>query len=316
MLDVQKIREAEMRIKSKIKTTELRKSILFDDVDLYLKLECTQLTNSFKIRGALSKMTTLTDGEKALGVMTVSSGNHGAAVSYASKILGIEKADVIVPKVTPQSKIDNIKSYGANVLVMGRDYDEAHKLGEDYKRQHNMTYIDAYYEDEAVYAGQGTIGLEILETMPDVEMIIVPVGGGGMITGIATAAKAINPDIQVIGLQTSACPAMIKAIEDNVFYDEYPIDDSICDALVGGIGKRAFDMKESTIDLMIEVKESEIFDAAKQVILTENIVAEPSSCLFAAAIRNNKELFKGKKCVAVISGGNIDSEILKAIRKS
>jgi len=314
MLDVQKIREANKRIESIITKTELKKSILFDDVDLYLKLECTQLTNSFKIRGALSKMTTLTEEEKALGVMTVSSGNHGAAVSYASKLLGIEKADVIVPKVTPQSKIDNIKSYGANVLVMGSNYDEAHKLGENYKNEHNMTYIDAYYEDEAIYAGQGTIGLEILEAMPDVDIILVPVGGGGMITGIATAAKAIKPEVKVVGLQTSACPAMIKAIEDNVFYDEYPIDDSICDALVGGIGKRAFDMRDSTIDLMIEVKESEIFDAAKQVILTDNIIAEPSSCLFAAAISNNKELFKGKKCVAVISGGNIDSGILKAIK--
>lgn len=315
MLNLQKIKEARERIVNNIKETELKKSVLFDDVELYLKLECTQLTNSFKIRGALSKMTTLTDKEKELGVMTVSSGNHGAAVSYASNLLGIKKANIIVPKVTPESKIENIKSYGANVLIMGKDYDEAHKLGEEYRTENSMTYIDAYYEDEAVYAGQGTIGLEIIESMADVDIILVPVGGGGLITGIATAVKALKPDVKIVGLQTSACPAMIKAIEDNVCYDEYHIDPSICDALVGGIGKRAFDMKDETIDFMIEVDEKEIFDAAKQVILNDKIIAEPSSCLFAAAIKNNIEMFKGKKCVAVISGGNIDSKILEEIRK-
>ena len=315
MLNLKKIQEARTRIENIIKTTELKKSVLFDEVDLYIKLECTQLTNSFKIRGALSKMTTLTSEEKALGVMTVSSGNHGAAVSYASKLLGIEKADIIVPKVTPQSKIDNIKFYGANVLVMGNDYDEAHKLGEEYKLEHNMTYIDAYYEDEEIYAGQGTIGLEIIESMPDVDIILVPVGGGGMITGIGTAVKSLKPDVKIVGLQTSACPAMIKAIEDNVFYEEYPIDESICDALVGGIGKRAFDMKDQIIDYMIEVDEKEIFEATKNVVLKENIIAEPSSSLYAVAIKKNIELFKGKKCVAVISGGNIDSKILEEIRR-
>lgn len=315
MLNLQKIQEAKTRIEQYIHKTELKKSVLFEDVDLYLKLECTQLTNSFKIRGALSKMTTLTDEEKASGVMTVSSGNHGAAVSYAAHLLGIEKADIIVPKVTPLSKIDNIKKYGANVLVLGENYDEAHHLGDEYKAEHNMTYIDAYYEDEAIYAGQGTIGLEILEEMPDVDVILVPVGGGGLITGIGTAVKAIKPDVQIIGLQTSACPAMIKAIEDNVFYDEYPIDPSICDALVGGIGKRAFEMKDQIIDDMIEIDEEAIFEATKQVVLKDGVVAEPSSSLYADAIKKNLEMFKGKKCVAVISGGNVDQNILNEIRK-
>lgn len=314
MLNLQKIKEARERIRNNIKETELKKSLLFSNVDLYLKLECNQLTNSFKIRGALSKMTTLTDKEKNLGVMTVSSGNHGAAVSYGSKLLDIKKANIIVPEVTPSTKIDNIKSYGAEVIVMGKDYDEAHKLGEEYKLKNNMTYIDAYYEDEAVYAGQGTIGLEIIEAMEDVDYILVPIGGGGLITGIATAVKALKPNVKIVGLQTSACPAMIKALEDNVFYEEYPIAPSICDALVGGIGKRAFDMRNETIDFIIEVDEKEIFESAKEVILKDEIVAEPSSCLFASAIKNNIEIFKGKKCVAVISGGNIDSKILEEIR--
>lgn len=315
MFDIQKIREAQKRIEKQIKRTELIKSILFKELDLYLKLECTQLTNSFKIRGALSKMTTLIDEEKARGVMTVSSGNHGAAVSYAAHLLGIHKADIIVPKVTPQSKIDNIKQYGANVLVMGENYDEAHHLGEAYRLKHGMTYIDAYYEDEAIYAGQGTIGLEILEAIPDVEEILVPVGGGGLITGIGTAAKAIKPDVRIVGLQTSACPAMINAIKDNVFYEKYPIDTSICDALVGGIGKRAFEMKDQIIDDIIEVKEEHIFESTKRVVLEEGIIAEPSSSLYAAAILADPERFAKRKCVMVVSGGNIDKNILNKIKE-
>ncbi len=136
MLNYQTIKEAQSRIKPYIKKTKLQKSVLFKDVDLYLKLENQQLTNSFKLRGALSKMTTLTDDEIENGIMTVSSGNHGAAVSYASNLLKIESADVIVPKVTPESKIKNIKQYGANVLVLGEDYDDAHALGDAYLKEH------------------------------------------------------------------------------------------------------------------------------------------------------------------------------------
>ena len=316
MLNLETIKAAKKRIEKYILPTELKKSVLFSEVDLYLKLECTQMTNSFKLRGALSKMTTLTEAEKAFGIMTTSSGNHGAAVSYGSQLLNIEKVDIIVPKVTPQSKIDNIKQYGGNVLVMGDNYDETHQMGEVYKEEHKLTYIDAYYEDEAVYAGQGTVGLEIMEAMPDVDIILVPVGGGGLITGVGTAAKAINPNVKIIGLQTSACPAMIRAIEDDIFYEEFPIDPSLCEALVGGIGLRAFEMKDDIIDGMIEIDESQVYESTKKVINQEDIIAEPSSSLYVAAIENNMEMFKGKKCVVVISGGNIDSELLKELRNN
>jgi len=315
MLTLENIKNAHRKIESHIRKTELVKSKLFPDLDLYLKLECSQLTNSFKLRGALSKMSTLTEEEKQLGVMTVSSGNHGAAVSYAAQLLGIKVVTIIVPKCNPQSKINNIKKYGGQVLILGETYDDAHILGEAYREKNNLTYIDAYYEDEFIYAGQGTIGLEIMEQLSDVDIIIVPVGGGGLISGIGTAAKGINPDVKIIGLQTSACPAMIKAIEDNKFYDEYPTLPTVCDALVGGIGKRAFEMKDLIIDEMIEVDENSIMEATKNVVLIEGITAEPSSSLFAAAIMANLDKFKNKKCVAVISGGNIDNNILKDIQE-
>lgn len=313
MLNLKKVKDAQKRIAPYIEITKLKKSSIFSDMELYLKLECQQLTNSFKLRGALSKMATLTEAERNRGVMTVSSGNHGAAVSYASKLIGIDRADIIVPEGTPEAKIKNIEKYGANVIVMGCNYDEAHELGEAYEKEHGLTYIDAYYEDEAIYAGQGTIGLEIMEAMPDVDLVLVPVGGGGLITGIGTAVKALNPKVEVVGMQTSACPAMIKAIEDDVFYKEYPIEETICDALVGGIGKRAFEMKEQIIDHMIEVDEASVYEATTEVVLNEGIIAEPSSSLYVTAIKEHPEIFEGKKCVVVISGGNIDENILKSI---
>ncbi len=179
---------------------------------------------------------------------------------------------------------------------MGKDYDQAHALGDKYKMEHDLTYIDAYYDDLYVYAGQGTVGLEIMHQLPTVDIVLVPVGGGGgLITGIATAVKALNSKVKVIGLQTSACPAMIRSIEDDVFYDTFPIEPNICDALVGGIGKRAFDMRHESIDEMIEVNESDVFESAKSLYLTDGIIAEPSSSLFVAAIKDNLEKFHGKK---------------------
>lgn len=315
MLNISHIQASYERIKPHIKKTDLKLSELFDNVELHLKLESTQLTNSFKIRGVMSKLTSMDTSELSSGVMTVSSGNHGAAVSYATSKLNVDKANIIVPACTPLSKIENIKKHGGSVLIMGENYDEAHKLGEAYQKEHQMTYIDAYYEDLQVYAGQGTVGLEILEQLPEVDIILIPIGGGGLITGVATAAKALKPSIKIIGMQTSACPAMIKAMEDNVFYDTYPTLPNICDALVGGIGKRAFEMMHDCIDEIIEVDEDTIYDATKQLYQVDQVVAEPSSALFVSAILSNLDKFKGKKVVAVVSGGNIDKSILQQIKE-
>lgn len=315
MLNIEHIKASYERIQSHIRKTGLKKSSLFEDVELYLKLENEQFTNSFKLRGVMSKLTSMDTDALTEGVMTVSSGNHGAAVSYASKLLGINNANIIVPACTPQSKMDNIKKYGANVLIMGQTYDEAHDLGEQYQKENNLTYIDAYYEDLQVYAGQGTLGLEILEQAQDIDILLVPVGGGGLITGIATAVKAISPHVKVIGMQTSACPAMIHAMRDNTFYETYPSQPNICDALVGGIGKRAFEMMYDSIDDIIEVEESNILSATRKLYKVDGVIAEPSSALFVSAIENNLSKFVGKKVAAVISGGNIDKTILTKIKE-
>lgn len=270
-----------------------------------------QRAKSFKIRGAMNKMLTLTEEEKQRGVATISSGNHGSAVSYAASLLGIENAKVIVPETTPKSKVDKIRYFGADVMLMGSNYDEAHALGMKFIDEKGMTYIDAYYDDPKIYEGQGTIAIEILEQNPDIDTIVVPIGGGGLITGIAVAAKALKPGIRVIGVQTEACPAMIKAIEDKVFYEEYPVTgDTVCESLVGGVGKLSYELLPQFIDDIIEVKEKTIREAVRFMIKDEKIIAEGGSCTTVAAVMDFRERVGGKNIALVISGGNIDGDLM------
>ncbi len=312
------IYSARGRIKGLVYRTPLEESLYLgrDGRRYFFKLECLQTVRSFKIRGALSRMTALTEEQRERGVATVSSGNHGSSVSYAAKLLGIKNAVIIVPEPTPQTKIDRIRFCGGKVLFMGKDYNEAHELGLRYIASNGLTYIDPYYDDPMVYGGQGTIGLEILEQDPDIDTVVCPIGGGGLITGIAVAVKTLKPGIRVIGAQTEACPAMIAAIRDHVFYEDYPITgDSLCDALLGGVGKLSYEMLPDYIDDIIEVRESSIKKAVKHMLLQEKIVAEGGSATAVAAVMDEPERVGGRKIALIISGGNIDGSILERIVK-
>ena len=305
--------DAYERIKNYIYKTPLEESLYLgtEEQKYFFKLESTQTVKSFKIRGALNKMSTLTEEERQRGVATISSGNHGASVSCAAKLLGIKNAKIIVPETTPQAKVDKIKYYGADVMLMGSGYDEAHAMGMSYIEENGMTYIDAYYDDPKIYGGQGTVAVEILDQNPDIDTIVVPIGGGGLITGIAVAAKAIKPDIRIIGVQTEACPAMIRAYEDNVFYEEYPTTgDTICDALVGGVGKLSYDILKDYVDDLIEVKEATIKKAVKHMIKEEKFIVEGASATTVAAVMDDRERVAGKNIALVMSGGNIDGDLM------
>ena len=293
----QEVRDAYVRIKPYIYRTPLEESLYLseDGRRYFFKLECAQTVKSFKLRGALSKMTTLTEEESRRGVATISSGNHGASVSYAAQLLGLENAVVIVPETTPKAKVDKIRFYGAQALLLGKNYDEAHRLGMAYIEEHGMTYIDAYYDDPKIYGGQGTIALEILEQNPQ----------------IAVYAKSVRPDIRIVGVQTEACPAMIRAFADDVFYEEYPVTgDTVCDALVGGVGKLAFDILRDYIDDIIEVKEASIRKAVKYMIKEEKFIVEGASAATVAAVMDNRDRVGGQNVALVMSGGNIDGELM------
>lgn len=314
-LDYKEIKNAYEQIKDYVRKTPLEESYYLGDENkrYFFKLESFQRVKSFKIRGALNKMMTLTEKEKECGVATISSGNHGSSVSYAASILGIENAKVIVPETTPQSKIDKIKYFGADVLLMGKNYDEAHSLGMKYIEKNHMTYIDAYYSDPKIYAGQGTIAIEILEQNKNIDTIIVPIGGGGLITGIAVAAKTLKTDIRIIGVQTEACPAMIDSYKDNTFYEEYPSKESICDALVGGVGKLSYQLAKDYVDDFFIVTEESIAKAVSFMAKEEKYIVEAGSCTTVAAVMEHREQIGGKNIALVLSGGNIDGKLLTKI---
>lgn len=309
------VKEAYGRIQGIVRKTPLEQSYYLgqDERKYFFKLESCQRAKSFKIRGAVNKLATLTQKEKKLGVATISSGNHGSSVSYATTLMGIKTVKVIVPKCTPQSKIDKIKYFGGEVLLMGENYDEAHAIGIKYISEHSMTFVDAYYDDPLIYAGQGTTAIEILEQNPEIDTIVVPIGGGGLITGIAVAAKALKPNIRIIGVQTEACPAMVKAYEDNVFYEEYPTEESLCDCLVGGIGKLSYEMAKDYVDDIIVVSEDTIGRATSFMAKEEKYIAEPGSCATIAAVIDFRERIGGKNIALVITGGNMDGDTLTSL---
>lgn len=309
--DLQDVERAFEKIKPYLRTTPVVESLFLNnnEREYFFKLESLQPVRSFKIRGALNKILSLTNAEKRRGVVTISSGNHGIATAYASQLLGIEKIEVIVPIGTPNNKIEKIEHFGGQVKQIGKNYDEAHIQGMQYVKKSEMNYIDSYYSDPLIYSGQGTISLELMQQLPLLDTIVIPIGGGSLITGIAVAAKSINPTIRIVGVQTAACPAMIEAIKNKKFYEEYPTKDSICESLVGGIGRLSYEMLPTYVDELIAVDEAEIADAVAYMAKEEKIIAEPGSCTTVAALRNYGEKIGGSVVAAIISGGNIDEKL-------
>jgi threonine dehydratase len=308
---------AKRKIQNYIYKTPFEKSFHLSEIvsgEVFLKLECQQVMKTYKVRGALSKLLSLSTRERSKGIITASSGNHGASVSYASSLLGIKPVHIYVPTCTPEIKKVKIRRYGAKLIIEGKDYDEAYSLARKASREKDYVWIDAC-SDDRVIAGQGTIGIEMMEDQPDLDTILVPIGGGGMITGISVLAKSINPEIKIIGVQTQACPAMLAAVTDSVFYETYPTKPSICEALVGGVGEIPFQMAKECIDDIMLVKEETIKRAVVELIEHDKVLAEPSAVVGVACILEYGDLFKGKKVGVVISGDNIDFELLTSFIK-
>jgi threonine dehydratase len=277
--------------------------------EVYLKLENLQRTGAFKVRGAINKIAGLSAAERSKGVVTPSSGNAGLGLAYAAHVLGGVPVNLFMPVHTPASKVAKLAEFGAKVFVVGEQYDDADDASMEYQREHDLTYTNSY-DDPLIIAGQGTVGLEIMEELPDAEVLLVPIGGGGLIAGISVAAKAINPGIEIIGVQVEASPSAYLSLKEGRCYERYEHGPTICEGLAGGFGIVPFGIAKDLIDEVVLVDEEETRDAIFALLEAEQLVVEGSGAVGVAALLFDKVDLKGKKVVAVISGGNIDIDLL------
>ena len=282
---------------------------LLTGIDLTLKLENLQHTSSFKARGAYNKMKSLSDDQKSKGVITMSAGNHAQAVAYHARQMGIP-AVIVMPKQTPFAKINRTRAWGAEVILEGRNLNECVGVVEKVSAERGMTLIHPY-DDEAVAIGQGSVGLEMLADAPDLETLIVPIGGGGLISGIATIAKDINPKINIVGVEAELWPTMSNMIGRT----SEPVGG---ETLAEGIavkqpGAITAPIVDALVDDILFVSEDYIERAVSTLVEQQRIVAEGAGAAGIAAVLQYPELFKGKKCGVVICGGNIDPRLLSGV---
>jgi threonine dehydratase len=279
--------------------------------EIYLKLENLQKTGSFKTRGAYNKLISLSQEELEKGVVAASAGNHAQGVAYSSQMLGV-KCTIVMPKGAPLSKVLATKQYGAEVLLEGVTFDDALAYALELKEQRNATFIHAF-DDEAIIAGQGTVGLEILDQLPDVEAIICPVGGGGLIAGVAMAVKEKNPNIAVYGVQTQACPSMKQSLIENkpVMVESTP---TMADGIaVKKPGLRPFEIVQKYVDDIYCVDEMEIARTMLMLLERNKLLVEGSGACSLSSLLYEKVNLKEKKVVAVLSGGNVDMNFISRI---
>lgn len=284
-----------------------------EDSDIYLKTENLQNTGSFKLRGAYYKISQLSDEEKAKGVIACSAGNHAQGVAFAAKENGI-KSIICLPDGAPISKVEATRSYGAEVVLVDGVYDDAYKEAMQLAAEKGYTFIHPF-DDENVIAGQGTIGLELLEQVPDMEVAIVPIGGGGLAAGIGYVLKTLNPDIKVYGVQASGAACMLESVKGK----QIQCLDSVC-TIADGIavkepGKLTYEFCKQYIDDIVSVTDDEISSAILMMIEKHKIIAEGAGAVSVAAAMFNKVPVRGKKTVCVVSGGNIDVTILSRVIK-
>ena len=312
MLSLDKIYQASFILKKVLHRTELVKaSKLVPGCDLYLKPENLQVTGSFKVRGAYYKISQLSDAEKAAGVIACSAGNHAQGVALAARENHIQ-ATICIPAGAPIQKVEATKSYGADVVLVKGVYDDAYAKAVEIQQETGKTFIHPY-DDEDVIAGQGTIGLEILEEMADVDAVVVPIGGGGLISGVAFAVKALNPNVKVYGVQAAGAPSMERAVHEHQQLTLESVSTFADGIAVKHPGDITFQMCQQYVDEIVTVSDDEIATAILAMIEQQKMVAEGAGAVAVAACMFHKLPVEGKKVVCVVSGGNIDVTILSRV---
>ena len=312
MLTLDKIYHASFVLKSVARKTDLIASPhLCEGLDLYLKTENLQVTGSFKLRGAYYKISQLTPEEAAKGVIACSAGNHAQGVALAATKMGI-KSVICMPDGAPIMKVENTKRLGAQVELVPGAYDEAHDRAAQIQEETGMTFIHPY-DDELVMAGQGSIGLEILDQLPDVEAVIVPIGGGGLISGVAFAIKSLRPDVKIYGVQAAGAASMFNAFKDHKYETLSSVNTFADGIAVKTPGENTYEMICKYVDDIVTVSEDEIATAILSLIEKQKLIAEGAGATPVAAAIFNKLPIKGKKTVCLVSGGNIDVNILSRV---
>lgn len=312
MLTLDNVYRASFALKGIIrKTSVIAAPKLLKGTELYLKTENLQTTGSFKIRGAYYKMSKLSDEEKKKGVVACSAGNHAQGVALAAQKNGI-KAVICLPDGAPISKVEATKSYGAEVKLVEGVYDDAYNKALELRDKEGYTFIHPF-NDEDVIAGQGTIALELVEQLPDIDAVIVPIGGGGLISGIAYTIKSLNPNIKVYGVQASGAPSMYKSIKDGKIKTLDSVS-TIADGIaVKSPGDLTYKICSEYVDDIVTVTDDEISAAILALMEKHKLVAEGAGATAVAAAMFGKLDIEGKKVVCVLSGGNIDVTILSTV---
>ncbi|HDR5272729.1 bifunctional threonine ammonia-lyase/L-serine ammonia-lyase TdcB [Bacillus cereus] len=315
-LNIENIKKAQKILDGNARKTPLVKSFYLTSKtggEIYLKLENMQLTGSFKFRGAFNKISQLTNEEKERGVIACSAGNHAQGVALSSHLLKI-KSKIVMPTSAPQAKVDATRGYGSEVILYGDTFDDAKAKCEEIIKETGETYLHPY-DDVEVMAGQGTIGLDILDDMWDVDTVIVPIGGGGIISGIAVALKSFNPSINIIGVQAENVHGMKASYDAGEIVSHYKAP-TIADGCAVKIpGNLTFEIVKNLVDEIVTVSEEELEVAMKDLLQRGKAVVEGAGALATAALLAGKvdKYVQGKKVVAVISGGNVDLKRISSV---
>jgi len=314
LLTLEKIQEARARLSGRVLATPCRKSLRLSErlgISVYLKLESLQPTGSFKERGACNRLLLLSDAEKARGVIAASAGNHAQAVARHAAILGI-KATVVMPETTPLVKVASARRLGAEIVLHGQSYDEAAAQAAELVREKGLILIHPF-DDVDVMAGQGTIGLELLEQVPDLDTVVVPVGGGGLIAGVAVAVKALAPGVRVYGVESRTFPGMKRAVEQSSppsLLGGKSIADGIA---VRRVGKLTKSVVERTVDGVVLVDEEEIAEAILLLLEADKTVAEGAGAVGVAALVHDRIPVGARSLAVIVSGGNIDVNLMSRV---
>lgn len=314
MLTLDKIYHARHVLKQVIRETEVIKAPKINPkANVFLKTENLQITGSFKVRGAYYKISQLSDEEQAHGVIACSAGNHAQGVALAATKNGI-KSIICLPDGAPISKVEATKGYGAEVCLVEGVYDDAYNKAIQLRDEKGYTFIHPF-DDENVIAGQGTIGLELIDQLPELDAVVVPVGGGGLISGVAFALKSLKPDIKIYGVQASGAPSMVESLAEN----KIKCLDSVA-TIADGIkvkepGEHTFEFCKKYVDDIVTVTDDEVSSAILALIEQHKLIAEGAGAVAVAAVMFDKIPVEGKNVVCLVSGGNIDVTILSRVIK-